>query len=141
MARGIDGFSRRVVYLHSSDNNRADTVVRLFRSAVQVCGWPCRVRSDRGGENVEVARAMLTVRGTGRRCHLVGSSVHNQRIERLWRDTFRCAAHYFYSLFYGMEDLGILNPVNEADLFALHYVFIPRINNHLHQFKEAWNHD
>ena len=38
-----------------------------------------------------------------------------------------------------MEDLGILNPVTEADLFALHYVFIPRINNHLHQFKEAWN--
>ena len=30
-----------------------------------------------GGENVVVAKAMLGVRGTGRRCHLVGSSVHN----------------------------------------------------------------
>lgn len=39
-----------------------------------------------------------------------------------------------------MEDLGILNPISDADLFALHYVFIPRINNHLHQFKAAWNH-
>ena len=91
MYGGIDGFSRRVVYLHASDNNRADTVGNLFRAAVSECGWPSRVRSDKGGENIEVARMMVSVRGTGRRSHLVGSSVHNQRVERLWRDTFRCA--------------------------------------------------
>ena len=67
------GFSRRVVYLHASENNRADTVVR---SAVRVCGWPSRVRSDRRSENVEVARAILSVCETGHRCHLLGSSVH-----------------------------------------------------------------
>lgn len=137
---GIDGFSRRIVYLHASDNNRANTVMNLFRSAVRDCGWPSRVRSDKGGENIEVARAMLAVRGTGRRSHLAGSSVHNQRIERLWRDTFRCVCHFFYSMFYEMEDLGILDPVNEADLFSLHYVFIPRINVQLSQFLNAWNH-
>lgn len=92
---GIDGYSRRVLYLHASDNTRALAVVRLFRSAVHTCGWPFRVRFDRGGETVEVARAMLSVCGTGRKCYLVGSSVHNQRIERLWRDTFRCVCHFF----------------------------------------------
>lgn len=136
----IDGFSRRIVYLRASDNNRADTVMNLFRLAVHDCGWPSRVRSDKGGENIEVARAMLAVRGTGRRSHLAGSSVHNQRIERLWRDTFRCVCHFFYSMFYEMEDLGILDPVNDADLFSLHYVFIPRINVQLSQFMNAWNH-
>ena len=58
---GIDGYSRRIVYLHASSNNRADTVFRLFRAAVADCGWPSRVRSDKGGENVDVARAMLSV--------------------------------------------------------------------------------
>lgn len=136
----IDGFSRRVVYLHASNNNRADTVSHLFREAVEDCGWPSRVRSDKGGENVEVARMMVAVRGMGRRSHLVGSSVHNQRVERLWRDTFRCACRFFYFLFYEMEEMGILDPDRDADLFALHYVFIPRINIQLLQFKEAWNH-
>ena len=45
---GIDGYSRRIVYLQASDNNRANTVLSLFRQAVNECGWPSRVRSDKG---------------------------------------------------------------------------------------------
>lgn len=137
---GVDGFSRRIVFLRASDNNTSNTVLGLFTIAARECGWPSRVRSDKGGENVGVARAMLCIRGTGRRSHLTGSSVHNQRIERLWRDTFRCVCHFFYHLFYEMEDLGIIDPNSDADLFALHYVFIPRINAQLLQFMNAWNH-
>ena len=44
----------RLFYWHSSGNNRADTVMKLFTKAVQSNGWPARVRSDMGGENVEV---------------------------------------------------------------------------------------
>ena len=136
---GIDGYSRRIVYLHASCNNRAETVFRLFRDAVTECGWPSRVRSDKGGENVDVARAMLAVRGSGRNSHITGSSVHNQRIERLWRDTFRCVGQVYYALFYEMEDSGVLNPDYDGDLFSLHYVFLPRINAQLLQFVNAWN--
>ena len=46
---GSDGFSRRIVYLHASCNNRAETVLHLFRSAVRMCGWPLRVRSNKVG--------------------------------------------------------------------------------------------
>ena len=88
-----------MVYLHASGNNRAETVLELFRKAVRECGWPSRVRSDKGGENVEVAKAMINVRGAGRKSHLIGSSVHNQRIEHLWRDTFRCVGQLYYALF------------------------------------------
>lgn len=136
---GIDGYSRRIVYLHASSNNRADTVHGLFRSAVAECGWPSRVRSDKGGENIDVARAMLSVRGTGRKSHITGSSVHNQRIERLWRDTFRCVGQLYYALFYDMEDSGLLDVNSEKDLFAVHFVFLPRVNNQLTQFVNAWN--
>lgn len=128
------------MYLHASDNNQANSVHRLFRQAVGVCGWPSRLRCDRGGENIDAAQAMLEARGTGQRRVLVGSSVHNQRVGSLWRDVFRCVCHYFYSLFYSMEDSGILNPIDDFDLFALHYVFIPRINICIQQFVDAWNH-
>ena len=42
---GIDGFSRRIVYLKASINNRSETVLQ-FMKAVNECGWPSRVRSD-----------------------------------------------------------------------------------------------
>ena len=135
----IDGYSRRILYLHASDNNRAKTIVSLFLEAVKECGWPSRVRSDKGGENIDVARAMLIVRGTSRKSHITGSSVHNQRIERLWRDTFRCVGHLYYSLFFDMEDCDLLDANSDHDLFSLHYTYLPRINNQLKEFASAWN--
>lgn len=86
---GIDGYSRRIVYIH------ADTVLQLFLDTTRTCGWALRVRSDCGGENVGVARVMIMCRGMGRCSHISGSSVHNQRIERLWRDTFTSVRHTF----------------------------------------------
>ena len=38
-----------------------------------------------------------------------------------------------------MEDCGLLEIDSEEDLFALHFVFQPRINCQLTQFVNAWN--
>ena len=71
---------------------------------------------------------------------IVGASVHNQRMEQLWRDMHKCVTSLFYRLFYFMEQHDLINPMDEMHLFALHYVFLPRINRSLAQFVDSWNH-
>uniref|UniRef100_A0A1X7TUM3 Integrase catalytic domain-containing protein n=1 Tax=Amphimedon queenslandica TaxID=400682 RepID=A0A1X7TUM3_AMPQE len=136
----IDGFSRMILHLHVSNNNKADTVLRCFQQSVERYGLPSRVRSDMGGENTLVAQFMLhhPLRGPG--CMLTGRSVHNQRIERLWRDVFTECTSYYYSLFYALEDSGLLDQSSEADIFALQFVFMEDIQQQLTQFKDGWNH-
>ncbi len=41
---GIDGFSRLIVYMKASNNNRSNTVLQLFKEAVQIWDLPSRVR-------------------------------------------------------------------------------------------------
>ena len=128
-----------IVYLSCADNNRSSTVYSLFKGAIEQFGVPSRVRSDKGGENVLVCQYMITVRGTNRGSHIAGSSVHNQRIERLWRDVYRCVCSTYHELFYAMEAIGVLDPTDDSDLFVLHCVFLPRIIKSLHDFSRAWN--
>ena len=74
----IDGFSRVIVMLKCSNNNRAMTVLESFVQAFATYSLPLHVRSDCGGENIEVARFMLHHQGSGRRSMLTGSSVHKE---------------------------------------------------------------
>ena len=128
------------VFLQCSNNNKASTVLKCFTNAIRNYGLPSRVRSDKGGENTEVAWCMLNhpLRGPDRGSMICGKSVHNQRIERLWRDVFTGVLKLYYNLFYYMEDSDILDPSSDMDLFCLHYVFVPRINNHLDICREGW---
>lgn len=128
------------MYLKSSINNRASTVYDLFIEAVQKYHLPSRVRSDEGGENVLVAQHMIEHRGAERRSMLTGSSVHNQRVERLWRDVHSGVTKLFYRMFYYLEEHNLLEPLDEEQLYALHYVYLPRINGSLNEFRGAWNH-
>jgi len=81
---------------------------------------------------------MIRHRGIERRSTLAGSSVYNQRIEQLWRDMFRYVIiSLYYRLFYFLEARGMLDPINEIHLYAIHYVYLPRINHALVQFSEG----
>ena len=136
---GIDGYSRKIVFLNCSANNRAQTVLGVFQQAVQDHGLPLRVRADMGVENVDIARFMLYNRGLNRGSFITGSSVHNQRIERLWLDVRRTAVQRFQGIFYFLEEEGLLDPINEVDLYGLHFVFLKPINDALHELQADWN--
>ena len=54
---------------------------------------------------MDVARAMLTVRGTGRSSHIAGAIVHNQRLDRTFGETYSVVhVTVCNALFYDMED-------------------------------------
>ncbi|XP_036452638.1 uncharacterized protein LOC118825892 [Colossoma macropomum] len=53
------------------------TVLSYFTAALNEYGLPYQVRSDKGGENIGVAKFMVANRGEGRIPHTTGRSVHN----------------------------------------------------------------
>ena len=138
----IDGYSRKLMYA-SCANNRANTVLQYYSDAVAKFGLPERVRSDKGvesGENVDVWRYTMHYRNMDSSCVIVGSSTHNQRIERLWCDVFRSVGQTFYELLYSLENEDILDPLNDVDLFCVHFTILPKIASCLEEFTESWNH-
>jgi len=135
----VDGYSRLVTFLKCSNNNRAPTVLESFTAAVQTYGLPRKLRTDLGGENVDAWDYMVTLHGGDESTIITGSSVHNERIERLWRDVSRSVVVPFKDTFVGLEEQGILDVNNEVDLFCLHVVFTDRINASIQDFIRSWN--
>ena len=78
---------------------------------------------------------MLRHRRFERRSALVGRLVHNQRVERLWKDMHQCVTVLLYHLFYHLDHTDLLNSANEVYLYALQYIYLPRINKAL---TELW---
>ena len=135
----VDGYSRTIIYLQCLNNNRASSVLNLFQQGVSDFGLPSRERSDHGRENIEVARFMLNSRGLNKRSMIMGRSVHNQKIERLWAELNRVISYYFSCLFTFMENEGILDSLCDLHLFCLHYIYLPRVQRAIREFRSQWN--
>jgi len=110
-----------------------------FLSGINQYGIPSRVRADKGSEFVHINKLMEEINGVDRGSFITGKSVHNIRIERLWRDVFIKVLEKFYNLFTLMEGWHILDINNEIHLACLHHVYGRRIQKSLTFWKEAHN--
>ncbi len=128
-----------ITFISCSNNNRAATVLAGFKTAVERYGCPSRLRTDRGGENVSIVDYMIMNRGAGRNSAILGSSTHNQRIERVWRDVTKEVTSLYKNLFSYIEDQLHINFAESDMLFVLHALFMSSINNDLESFRLAWN--
>ncbi|CAL8270224.1 unnamed protein product [Arctogadus glacialis] len=99
---GVDGFSRKIMYLNAANNNKAATNLSFFTEAVERFGLP-------------------------------------QRIERLWRDVFTAVTCFFYTPLHQAEEDGLLDLSSNLILFCCHYVFIPRLQARLDEFRDGWD--
>ena len=57
-------------------------------------------------------------------------------MERLWVDVFAGCTNVYYGVFHFLEDVGLF-PIEQ--MFRLHYVFLPRHNRVLQQFRHRCN--
>lgn len=135
----IDGYSRLMVFLSASNRNIKEVVSSKFVCALSIYGVPSRLRVDQGGENNDACLIMDLLRGTGRGSSIRGQSTNNQRIERSWVDTWNGVTNVYYDFFHFLENLGILDPDEPVHIWALHFVFIPRLNRDLELFRCQWN--
>ena len=135
---GIDERTRELMFLKCSDNNRAQTLhTEFLRSCIEYDTIPWNIRTDSGGENFLIHHFMDNVVGDGRAARLADKA--NQRITRFWEWLNVKVLAFYIRAFENLEDFGfdIEDPLT---LFCLHYLFIPRINEELLIFREAWSH-
>lgn len=115
--------------------------MQLFIEACEEFCVPWRVRTDHGGENQLIWEGMLELATERNPTPVtVGSSVHNQRVERFNRDINTHIRERYGYIFYAYERRGLLDIENAIHLAALHFVYIPRINAVLSALKRCHNH-
>jgi len=133
----IDGYSRYLMTLKICTNNLAKTAYQFFEEAMSKFGIPSKIRVDGGGE-FNFHESFMNSLDEHKRC-LRGKSVHNTRIERLWRDCREKVLDKYILTFDYMEKHNVLDISNNIQIFALHFVFKKRINQDLEQWQEAHN--
>ena len=67
---------------------------------------------------MQVVRYMFHNRSPDRNSIIVGSSTHNQRIERLWRNYHARVTKLYYRPLYFLESQGMLEHTNDHRLLC-----------------------
>ena len=133
----VDGFSRFLTHLVATDNISMHTGGLLHgRDILQWGVVPDLLRVDAGGENNIAMRLQLRLGGG---VH-VGSSTHNQPIERFWGTCRSHVTERYRVLFMRMEHDGDLNIADACDLDALRFAFLPAIQDECDIFRATHNH-
>ncbi|CAC5383263.1 unnamed protein product [Mytilus coruscus] len=147
MHGGIDGFSRKVLWLKAGPSNNdpryiANFYINFIKKNRRI---PAIIRSDAGTENVIMRDLQIALRldhgdrMSGRKSFLVGPTTANQRIERLWGTLNMHFTQFWRNVFAEMRDTGILNNHNHIDIECIRYCFLPIIQSQLQDCITSWN--
>lgn len=145
---GIDGFSRKIIWLAVSDTNKNPFIIaHYYTSAVKtLCAVPKLIRGDRGTENVNVCGIQRFLRRnhhdswSGWNSFKYGKSVSNQRIEQWWSYLKRNTTQSWIDYFKDLRDQGLYDDSNNIHVEALKFCYYGLIQLHLDQVKHTWNH-
>uniref|UniRef100_A0A7M5UQS5 Integrase core domain-containing protein n=1 Tax=Clytia hemisphaerica TaxID=252671 RepID=A0A7M5UQS5_9CNID len=137
---GIDGFSRKILWLSvSTTNNEPIAVANLFLNCVKrFLVAPKILRMDNGTENVHCNRLQEFFTGEDNRC-INSVSVRNQRIESFWSRLKRYRTNWWIQLFRTMESEGLFNGELESHKELLLFCFMPVIQRELNDMLSTWN--
>ncbi|KAJ8685200.1 hypothetical protein QAD02_020993 [Eretmocerus hayati] len=143
----VDGCSRKVIWLEVATTNNDPRVVAYY-FLEGICEHECVpiiLRSDRGTENqlVEVIQRVLRNEHADpdaqHYCFIKGKSVHNERIEKYWKQLRNSTLGFYIDLFRAMEETKVLDQSDIVQVELLRYCFGKTIQNDLRQSTKEWN--
>ncbi|XP_065901982.1 uncharacterized protein [Dysidea avara] len=143
----IDGYSRKIVWLHLSPTNHDPKVIaRYYLECVESArGCPRLVRADHGTENCAVAKIHIafrmnhTDRLSGSKSFIYGPSTANIRIEAWWSQLRRFKTNWWIDLCKGLQSEGLYDNTKTIHRYTLTFVFGELLQKDLNEFVAEWN--
>lgn len=144
---GIDGFSRRILWLEVGYTNKNPKVIaHYFMNCVQqVGGLPRIVRADAGTENVNVSGIQRFLRRNDQdsfkseKSFMYGKSTSNQRIESWWSFLRKSFTDWWMNFFKTMRENGEYCDENPIHVECLKYCFMGLLKEELQRVAKNWN--
>jgi len=135
--RCIDGYSRKILWLKCAHSNHHPGVIAsYYLSCVDfVGGYPAKLRTDCGTENVLIATIQSFAAGR----HIYGTSPGNQRIEAWWSFYRRQHSQWWIELFETLVAAGSFRPGNVHETDCLRFCFMQVIQRDLDAVRRQWN--
>ena len=136
----IDGFSRRILWLHvTCSNNSSDNIATFYLNTVkELGGCPVELVTDLGTENAIVAGAQSYFRDNSDSRRYVASP-RNQRIEGWWSFFCKNRSNWWRTFFQDLENQHIFYSSCELSKECLWYCFSGVIQDYLNAVMEHWN--
>ena len=142
----IDGFSRRIMWLHTLRSNKnPKEVCCLYLNTIRSTGVPRKVVGDKGNKNVNIAASQRFFRrnendsSAGYNSFRYGKSISNQRIEALWSQLRRSCTNWWINFFKDLITLGKYDNTSVVDVECALFSFYGILKSDVNKFVLNWN--
>ncbi len=123
----------------SYSSHHPDLIATYYLETVEnVGGYPARVRTDCGTENVTVAAIQSLVAGSTSG-HIYGTSPGNQRIEAWWSFFRRYRSQWWIEVFEDLVEFGAFHTGCVMEIECLRFCFMAVIQADLDEVRRQWN--